>query len=70
MALNIDKELYGEDVTHSKKIYITSPYKKESFEIVTSKRIGLNVGVDFPYRFFIKNSPFVTKHKFNNEIIL
>ncbi|MDQ3022605.1 MAG: DNA-3-methyladenine glycosylase [Bacteroidota bacterium] len=70
LALNIDKKLYGEDVTIEKNIFISKPAQKEKIEIVTTKRIGLNVGMDFPYRFFIKGNPFVTKHKFNNEIIV
>ncbi len=70
MSLNIDKSLYGEDVTEEKDIFISSPLTKEDFEVVISKRIGLNVGIDYPYRFFIKDNPYVTKHKFNKEIIL
>jgi len=70
MALNIDSSLYGEDVTEKKDIFISSPLKKKNFEIVISKRIGLNVGIDYPYRFFIKDNPYVTKHKLNKEIIL
>ncbi|MEO6695087.1 MAG: DNA-3-methyladenine glycosylase [Ignavibacteria bacterium] len=70
MALNIDKKLYGEDVTEEKTIFVSLPLKKENFQIATSRRIGLNVGVDYPYRFFIKDNPYVTKHKFNKEIIL
>jgi 3-methyladenine DNA glycosylase Mpg len=37
------------------------------FDICVSKRIGLNLGKDFQYRFFIKDNPFVTKHKMNEE---
>lgn len=69
MALNIDKTLNAEDITNENNIFISKPVKKEKFEIVTTKRIGLNVGADFPYRFFIKDNPYVTKHKFNKEII-
>lgn len=70
ISLNINKLLYGEDVTEKKHIFISSPLKKENFEIVISKRIGLNVGIDYPYRFFIKDNPYVTKHRFNKQIIL
>ncbi len=70
MALNIDKSFYGKDVTSCENIFISEPLRKERFEIVTTKRIGLNKGVDFPYRFFIKDNAFVTKHKLNSEIIL
>jgi DNA-3-methyladenine glycosylase len=67
MAFGLDGKFNRNDIT-GKDIYITSPAKREKFEIASSKRIGLNVGVDFPYRFFIKNNEFVTKHKFNNTI--
>ena len=67
MAMNIDKTLYGEDLTKEGKIFISEPLKKEKFEIVTSKRIGLNIGTELPYRFFIKDNPFVTMHKFNKD---
>ncbi len=66
LALNIDKSLYGIDLTKRGKIFISKPAHNERFEIMVSKRIGLNVGVDFPYRFFIKGNPYVTKHKFNS----
>ncbi len=69
LALNINKKLYGSDLTSEEDIFISKPALKDNFEIVTTKRIGLNVGVDSPYRFFIKDNPFVTKHKFNKEII-
>lgn len=70
MALNIDKTLYGEDLTNEKNIFISKPFRNEKFEIITTKRIGLNIGKDFPYRFFIKDNPYVTKHKINKEILL
>jgi len=63
IALNIDKNLYGEDLTVSEKIFISKPVKNEKFEVITTKRIGLNTGTEFPYRFYIKDNPYVTKHK-------
>ncbi len=65
MAMDIDKNLYGEDLTLSGKVFISKPFKKEKLEITTTRRIGINVGIDFPYRFFIKDNPYVTRHKFN-----
>lgn len=70
LAMNIDKTLYGADLTDNKNIYITKPVKNEKFHIAVTKRIGLNVGKDFPYRFFIKDNPFVTRHKANKEVIV
>lgn len=69
-ALNIDKTLYGKDVTEEGEIFISNPLKKERFDIVSTKRIGISKGADLPFRFFIKNNPFITKHKFNKEIII
>lgn len=70
IALKINKNLYGEDITSEKNIFISKPLKEEKFEIITTKRIGLNIGIELPYRFFIKDNQYVTKHKLNKEIIL
>ncbi len=70
LALNIDKKLYGEDVTVKGKIFISRSIRNEKVQMITTRRIGLNVGTDFPFRFFIKDNPYVTKHKFNKEIIV
>lgn len=67
LAMDIDKSLNAHDITKEGEIFIAKPLKKEKFEIVTTRRIGLNVGIDFPYRFFIKDNPYVTRHKFNKE---
>jgi len=64
LAFDIDKSFNGKKLSED-GIFISNPLKKEKFDIKTSKRIGINVGKDFPYRFFIKNNPFVTKHKYN-----
>lgn len=69
-ALNIDKTFYGKDVTEEGEIFISYPQRKERFDIVSTKRIGISKGADLPFRFFIKDNPFITKHKFNNEIII
>ncbi len=67
LAFDIDKKFNGKELS-KESIYISYPRKKEKFEIGTSKRIGIVKGVEYPYRFFIKNNPFVTKHKFNKTI--
>lgn len=69
-ALNIDKLLYGKDATEEGEIFISHPVKREKFQILSTKRIGISKGADLPFRFFIKDSPFVTKHKFNREVII
>lgn len=68
LAFDIDGKFNKNDITGN-KIFVSLPSKKEKFQISVSKRIGLKVGVDFPYRFFIKDNPFVTKHKFNKSLI-
>jgi DNA-3-methyladenine glycosylase len=65
LAFNIDRKYNGKKLS-TDGIFISNPLKKEKFEIVTSKRIGIVKGADFPYRFFIKNNQYVTKHKLNN----
>lgn len=66
LAMNIDRRFNGADITKQNEIFISSPLKKEKFEIVTSRRIGISLGAEFPFRFFIKDNPYVTRHKFNN----
>jgi DNA-3-methyladenine glycosylase len=65
LAFDIEKKFNNQKLS-SEGIFISNSLKKEDFEIKISKRIGINKGEHFPYRFFIKNNPFVTKHKFNN----
>ena len=64
MAFEIDKKFNNKKLSED-GIFISEPMHKEKFEIKTSKRIGIVKGADFPYRFFIKDNPYVTRHKFN-----
>jgi DNA-3-methyladenine glycosylase len=68
IALQIDKRFYGHDLTKKSNLFIAEGEMVEDDNIITSERIGLSKGIEFPYRFFIKGSPFVTKHKYNNII--
>ena len=68
LAFNIDKKDNREDLTKD-KIFISKSKKKESIIINVAKRIGIKEGAELPYRFFIKDNPYVTKHKFNKKII-
>jgi DNA-3-methyladenine glycosylase len=68
MAFDIGREFYGEDLTRSNRLFIAKG-RRNNFNVGISKRIGLNVGAHFPFRFFIKDNQFVTRHKFNKDVI-
>ena len=63
MAMNITKEnnkmdLCGDD------IYITEGREKQKIGIITTKRINIDYAeeaVDFPWRFYIKDNPYISK---------
>jgi DNA-3-methyladenine glycosylase len=63
LAFGIDKR-YNYKKLYNGNLILTEGYK-EKFKIIKSKRIGINTGKDFNYRFFIKDNPYVTKHEFN-----
>jgi DNA-3-methyladenine glycosylase len=69
MAFGIDLKFNNGDITEN-NFFVSEPVSNDFFRICKSKRIGLNVGTDFMYRFFIKDNPFVSKHKINKEGIL
>lgn len=60
-AFKIDGSLNGWDVTKGELLYMAYPGKEENFEIGVSARIGIRVGLDKPWRFFIKDNPFVSR---------
>ncbi len=60
-AMNITGKQNGLDLTRSKRLFICKPKKKEKFEVVSTKRIGIRVGVDKPWRFYIKDNRFVSR---------
>jgi DNA-3-methyladenine glycosylase len=69
LAFDIESELNDKDITGN-SFFVSNPLMENNFDIAVSKRIGLNVGKEFMYRFFIKDNPFVTRHKFNRESFL
>ena len=72
MALNIDKSINRTNITEvNNKVFVAKPVKREKFETAVSKRIGIEGSkhAHLPYRFFIKDNPYVTKHKLNKELI-
>ncbi len=69
LAFDIESDLNDKDITGN-SFFVSNPLVENKFDIAVSKRIGLNVGEEFMYRFFIKDNPFVTRHKFNRESFL
>jgi DNA-3-methyladenine glycosylase len=62
-AMAIGPEDNGKELT-SAALHINKR-RTEQIEIVASPRIGITRATDKPWRFFIKNNPYVSKHKFN-----
>jgi DNA-3-methyladenine glycosylase len=59
-AMSIGRELNGEDLVTSRRLYFTEG-KLGRFELGKSSRIGVSIGADREWRFFVKDSPFVSK---------
>lgn len=60
--LNITKELNEQDLTLSKSdLWIESGNKISKAQIVQTVRIGIKLAVDYPWRFYIKDNPYVSK---------
>jgi DNA-3-methyladenine glycosylase len=60
-ALGITKEQNGVDLTRRGELFISDSNVEDDFEVVSTKRVGLNAGVDKPWRFHIKNNKFVSR---------
>ncbi|MDI6785598.1 MAG: DNA-3-methyladenine glycosylase [bacterium] len=58
-ALNINKKYNGIDISGD-NFYLTNG-EVEDFEIVKASRIGIKVGTENLWRFYIKDNPFVSK---------
>jgi DNA-3-methyladenine glycosylase len=59
-AFSIDKTHSGTDLTED-NIYIVKSKLKKDEVIVTSKRIGITKSTDLPWRFFIKDNPYLSR---------
>jgi len=59
-AMGINKKHYGLDLTGDKIFLLDLPDLKKK-EIVIAERIGIKKSVEFPWRFYIRNNPFVSK---------
>jgi len=62
-AMSIDRSLNGADLG-GEKLYLTDD-GYAGFKIKKSPRIGIRVGMDKHWRFFVQGSEYVTKSKFN-----
>ncbi|OGU55195.1 MAG: 3-methyladenine DNA glycosylase [Ignavibacteria bacterium RBG_13_36_8] len=59
-AFNFNRSHNGTDLTGN-QIYILDKEKIKNHSIVASTRIGIKKSVDLPWRFYIKDNPFVSK---------
>ena len=59
-AFNITKQHYGIDLTGDKIFLLNQPKIKDK-NIVVAKRIGIKKSIDLPWRFYIKDNPYVSK---------
>jgi DNA-3-methyladenine glycosylase len=58
-AFNINKNQYGADLTGNQIFIIDQPVVNNK-NIIVSKRIGISKSIDLPWRFYIKNNPWVS----------
>ena len=59
-AMRIDLSLNGEDMVTSGRLYIRNDDKGD-IRVGRSSRIGIGAGVEFRWRYFVRDSPFVSK---------
>lgn len=60
-AFVVTKALNGHDLTLGTKLFIAEANNPEPLEIVSTRRIGIRVGLDRPWRFLVKGNPFVSR---------
>jgi DNA-3-methyladenine glycosylase len=60
-AMSITKEQNGLDLARSRELFVLKPRVKDDFEVVSARRVGIKVGVEKPWRFYIKNNKFVSR---------
>ena len=60
-ALAIDKSFNGVDLTRRNALFIAHQHQKETFDIVETTRVGIKVGLDRKWRFYIKGNVFVSR---------
>jgi len=60
-AFAVSRSLNGHDLTLGKKLFIVKGDGVEPLDIASTSRIGIRVGLEKPWRFFIRENPFVSK---------
>jgi DNA-3-methyladenine glycosylase len=60
-ALQIDRGLNGEDIVRSRRLFVESGPKV--VRVGVSSRVGITKGTSFMWRFFAKDSPFVSRRR-------
>lgn len=71
-ALDINKRNNGINLLSDENITITEYKDYSSLEIAITPRINIDyapAAADFPWRFFIKDNPYISRHKNNFRII-
>jgi DNA-3-methyladenine glycosylase len=59
-AMGINRVHYGTDLTMDKIFILDAPKLKKDMVVVT-KRVGIKKSVDLPWRFYIKENPYVSR---------
>ena len=59
-AMGIERSVHNNQHLSDSSLFITKPIM-EDFTMVTGSRIGINVGQDLPYRYYVHNSSFTSK---------
>ena len=59
-AFGIDRKHYGVDLTGN-EIYLLNQPKIGVDKIIITKRIGIKKSVDLPWRFYIKDNPYISR---------
>jgi len=62
-AFALDRAQNGIDLVSSDEVFITQGLPVHESEIEISTRIGITVAVEFPWRFYVKSNPFVSRGK-------
>lgn len=68
-AFGITLKDNGRDLVNDKNFFIAENDSNNGIINMQSTRIGINKGNNLPYRFFIFNNNFISKHKLNNTAL-